>query len=64
MKELKAFQRVSLKAGETKSVQFELPLQNLSYYDTITGQWQVEKTNYQVLVGAPGNGLLEETFTL
>ena len=64
MKELKAFQRVSLLAGETKTVKFELPVNKLSFYDVTTNSWLVEKNDYQVLVGAPANGLLEDTISL
>ena len=63
-KELKAFQRVSLQAGETKTIRFALPVEKLAYYDVETKTWQVEKTDYQVFLGAPGNGLLKGTFTV
>ncbi len=42
-KELKAFQRVQLKPGETKTVQVNIPVNDLAYYDEQSG-WTVEPT--------------------
>jgi beta-glucosidase len=49
-KELKAFQRVGLQAGETKTVQLDIPVKELAYYDEQTG-WTVEPTSYTLIVG-------------
>jgi beta-glucosidase len=49
-KELKAFQRVGLKAGETKTVQVDIPVKDLAYYDEQAG-WTVESTRYTLIVG-------------
>ena len=49
-KELKAFQRVSLEIGETKTVRLEIPVKDLAYYDPDTG-WRVEPTEYLLIVG-------------
>jgi len=49
-KELKAFQRVGLKPGETKTVQVNIPVKDLAYYDEQAG-WTVEPTNYVLIVG-------------
>lgn len=48
-KELKAFARVSLAPGETRSVQLALPIANLAYWDDTAG-WVVEPIAYQVTV--------------
>lgn len=48
-KELKAFTRVSLKAGEMKNVQFSVPARDMAYWGA-TG-WAVEKGMHTVLVG-------------
>ena len=42
-KELKAFQRVGLQPGETKTVQLDIPVKDLAYYDEQSG-WTVEPT--------------------
>jgi beta-glucosidase len=47
--ELKAFRRVSIEAGQTRSVRLELPVRELAYFED--GGWVVEPTTYQVVVG-------------
>ncbi len=64
VKVLRAFQKIHLAPGENKIVSFEIPAQNLAYYDPEKGQWQVAKSAYQVFAGAPGNKLLEDTFAI
>ena len=49
-KELKAFQRVRLQPGETKTVQLDIPVKDLAYYDEQSG-WTVEPTRYTLIVG-------------
>ena len=49
-KELKAFRRVGLKPGETKTVRVDIPATDLAYYDEHSG-WMVERTNYTLIVG-------------
>ncbi|MBX3062690.1 MAG: glycoside hydrolase family 3 C-terminal domain-containing protein [Anaerolineae bacterium] len=49
-KELKAFQRVGLKPGETRPVQVNIPVKDLAYYDEQMG-WTVESTGYTLIVG-------------
>jgi beta-glucosidase len=49
-KELKAFRRVGLKPGETKTVQLDIPVEDLAYYDILSG-WTVEPTSYTLIVG-------------
>jgi len=52
MKELKAFQKVSLRPGETAMVQFIITDDMLSYYNDQTHQWVVEPGKFELLVGA------------
>ncbi|HEV2663269.1 MAG TPA: glycoside hydrolase family 3 C-terminal domain-containing protein, partial [Blastocatellia bacterium] len=49
-KELKAFRRVGLKPGETKTVRVDIPAKDLAYYDEQSG-WMVESTSYTLIVG-------------
>jgi beta-glucosidase len=49
-KELKAFRRVGLKPGETKTVQLDIPVEDFAYYDIQSG-WKVEPTGYTLIVG-------------
>ena len=52
VKELKAFDKVSLDAGETTLVSIEIPLSDLAVYNTALSVWEVEKGEYQVYIGA------------
>ena len=50
--ELKAFTRIGLLPGETKSVQLCVPMSRLAYYDEARADLVVEQIEYEVLVGA------------
>ncbi|MEW5868508.1 MAG: glycoside hydrolase family 3 C-terminal domain-containing protein [Chloroflexota bacterium] len=49
-KELKAFRRIGLKPSETKTIQVDIPVKDLAYYDEHSG-WTVEPTSYTLIVG-------------
>jgi beta-glucosidase len=49
-KELKAFRRVGLDPGETKTIQLDIPVKDLAYYDEQSG-WTVEPTRHTLIVG-------------
>jgi beta-glucosidase len=51
-KELKAFAKVALEPGETKTVAFTLDQEALSYYDPASKRWVAEAGEFQVLVGS------------
>jgi len=51
VKELKGFQRVSLAAGETRTLSFSVPVSALAYYCEDNAEWVVEEGGYQVYVG-------------
>ena len=48
-KELKAFARVSLNPGETKTVRLTVPIAELAYFDEKAG-WVVEPIDYEAIV--------------
>jgi beta-glucosidase len=50
-KQLKGFEKVDLKPGETKPVGFTLSPQDLSYWNTRTHGWTVPQGNYRIMVG-------------
>ncbi len=52
VKELKAFSRVALNPGESKSVTLEIPVTNLQYWNETTHAWADDLCNIEVLVGA------------
>ena len=51
-KELKGFEKVWLKAGEKKTVTFEVAADALSFYDVETSGWKAEAGEFQALLGS------------
>jgi beta-glucosidase len=51
-KELKAFARIALQPGETKSVQLDVPVSRLAYYDESEADFVVKPLEYELFVGA------------
>lgn len=51
-KELKGFEKVSLKAGESKRVVFKLDKRAFAYYNTDIKDWYVEYGQFEILVGS------------
>ena len=56
-KELKAFQRISLAAGETKTVTLTVPVKDLRYRNEAVNAWDLEHGKLQILVGAASNDI-------
>lgn len=63
VKELKGFQRIYLNAGETKTVTFEFPTDDLKFYD-INMEYNVEPGDFTVWVGPNSAEGLEGSFLL
>jgi beta-glucosidase len=57
LKELKAFQRVSLKAGESKAVTLSFPVSKLRYWDEASYGWVLENSDLDILVGTSSKDL-------
>ncbi len=51
-KELKGFQRITLRPGETRTVTMPLPADALRYWDADTQQWVLERDSVEIQVGA------------
>jgi len=51
-KELKAFKKVFLKAGESKKLEIELPVGEFAYFDTNSQNWKVEPGVYSIILAA------------
>ena len=56
-KELKAFSRVSLKAGESREVTLEIPMNDLRYWDEATNGWALEHGKLQLLLGSASDDI-------
>jgi len=50
-RQLKGYQKVTLKPGQSTRVQFTLTTQDLSYYDSDASAWTVPEGGFQVYVG-------------
>lgn len=62
-KELEAFERVALKAGETKNVTLEFPLSELAHWDNETNEWVLEHGKLEILVGSASNDIRQSIQT-
>jgi len=56
-KELKGFDRVELKPGETKRVSIDIPAKSLAFYDVASKSWKLEPGKFEVLVGASSRNI-------
>lgn len=60
-KELKGFQKVFLKPGETKTVSIQLTKEAFQYYDEAKKGWATEKGAYEIQVGGSSNQISLKT---
>ncbi len=51
-KELKGFEKVSLKPGEETFVEIGLDKRSFAFYNVLVSDWQVESGDFEILVGA------------
>lgn len=63
VKELKGFEKITLKKGESKTIQFTLTDQELGFYDN-EGRFKVEKGLFEVMVGTSSQKGLKGKFRL
>jgi beta-glucosidase len=63
VKELKGFELLNLKAGETKAAKFELSEKELGFYDN-QGKWILEKGEFEVYVGTNSQTQNKKSFEL
>ncbi len=57
LKELEAFDRIALKAGETKKVTLEFQASELAHWDTDTNDWVLEPGKIEILVGSASDDI-------
>ncbi len=57
LRELRAFEKVSLKAGETKTVSFTLDKRAFSYFDTKINDWYVPSGDYDIEAGSSSRNI-------
>jgi beta-glucosidase len=55
--QLQGFERVSLNPGETKTVSFALPAEQLSYWDTSKHEYVINPGRFEVMVGSASDDI-------
>ncbi|PAM95966.1 beta-glucosidase [Flavobacterium sp. IR1] len=56
-KELKAFQRIFFKAGETKKVSLILKAKDLQYWNVAKQQWELENNSIEIQIGSASDAI-------
>jgi beta-glucosidase len=56
-KELKAFQRVTLKASESKTITLSVPVDQLRYWDEKAYDWKLENGDLELLIGSSSSDI-------
>ena len=56
-KELKAFAKIALQAGEERTVSFQLTKRDFAYYDTFRHDWIVNPGKFEIMVGSSSQEL-------
>jgi beta-glucosidase len=62
VKELKAFEKISLEAGESQNVRFTISPEDLKFYD-LDMNWTVEPGEFKVFIGTNSEEVEEATFS-
>ena len=52
VKELKSFDKIFLQTGESKSVELQIPLEEIGYYNVMLKKWVTESGRYEIYVGS------------
>ena len=64
-KELKAFSKIALQSGETRTVTLTLDRESFAYYDDVRRAWVAEAGEFEILVGASSRDIrAQATVTL
>lgn len=62
VRELKGFQRVSLRSGETRHVSFTLTPNDLRYWTAVSGAWVQDESQFDIWVGGNSSAELASRF--
>ncbi len=63
IKELKGFEKIMIKTGETKTVNFTINSETLQFY-TANKKWEVEPGDFDIWIGGDSNAVLKSSFTV
>jgi beta-glucosidase len=61
IKELKDFQKIALKAGETKNVYFTLQPRDFAFWHEETSSWTVESGDFEIMIGSSSAEIRKKT---
>jgi beta-glucosidase len=64
VRQLKGFERISLKPGETRTLTFPLGKEELKYWNPQTREWVVEPSEFDVWAGEDSTASLHADFTV
>jgi beta-glucosidase len=62
IRELKGFQRVTLRAGEARTLRFGLAPEDLRYWSAVTGTWVQDESVFDVWIGGDSQANLGANF--
>jgi beta-glucosidase len=62
VRELKGFERVTLGAGETRTLRFKLGPAELRYWNAAVRDWVIDASTFDVWVGGDSTAALSTTF--
>lgn len=62
-KELKAFQRVSLEAGERRKISIDIPIEELRHWDIDADDWSIERGAVEIFVGSSSADIRQKLTT-
>jgi beta-glucosidase len=55
VKILREFEKTSLEPGQSKTIGFSVPIEDLAWYNPESQSWEIEKMEYEVYVGGSSN---------
>lgn len=66
IKLLRGFDKIKLEPGETKTVSFEIDIEDLAWFDPTSGNWKIEEMEYELYIGSSSKkeDLLQSSFTV
>jgi beta-glucosidase len=64
MRELKGFQRVALRPGETRTLHFTLQPEDLRYWSAVNRDWVADSSDFDVGIGGSSSADLSAHFTV
>jgi beta-glucosidase len=62
VRELKGFRRITLGAGESRTVQFTLGPAELRYWSAAVRDWVIDASTFDLFVGGDSTAQLSTTF--